>query len=326
MIRSLPKVTAVVAATLCAGCIAHAGHAFDPGVTHVEKPGIQDTGARKPAPPPAGTDVAEAAQPSTAPPPRTPLPTIEGRDPGLAASLRAVAVDASGTNLRTVAAEYQRVGVFDAAFDYYQRALNIDRTDAAAYEGLARTWRQSGFPALAMGDASRAVYFAPSSAAAYNTLGTVIQAAGNRREARRAYEQALQYEPGAPYALTNLCYLSFLEGNLDEATRECRGALAADPKMIAAHNNLALIFAAQGRLDLARAELSVLGDAAAVDFNMGMIYMARKDYAEAEAEFRAAGAARPLFTAAADRARQARKLTSQYSTNDTGTGEQHDRH
>jgi Flp pilus assembly protein TadD len=210
------------------------------------------------------------------------------------------------------------------AFRYYNRALRADPTDAAAYDGLARIWRDWGLPGLGLGDASRAVYYARSSGmsydthgaaysarssgTSYNTLGTVMQALGNRREARTAYEQARRSDPHASYALTNLCYLSFLEANLDAALGECRRALELDPGSKPAHNNLALIYASQGRLDLARSELFHDSDEAASQFNMGVIYLATSDYVRAVTAFQAALVARPSFSAAAQRARQARVL------------------
>ena len=41
-----------------------------------------------------------------------------------------------------------------------------------------RVWRDWGLPALALGDAHRAIYYAPQSASARNTYGTVMQALG----------------------------------------------------------------------------------------------------------------------------------------------------
>jgi uncharacterized protein HemY len=69
-----------------------------------------------------------------------------------------------------------------------------------------------------------------------------------------------------------------------------------------------LIYASQGRLDLARSELSRVGDEAASQFNMGVIYMATSDYARAATAFQAALMARPSFSDAGQRAHQARAL------------------
>jgi serine/threonine-protein kinase len=236
------------------------------------------------------------------------LPTLEGQDRKLAAALLLAAAAPTAESLRNVGDEYRRVGVLDMAFRYYNRALRADTTDAAAYDGLARIWRDWGLPGLGLGDASRAVYYASSSGVSYNTLGTVMQALGNRRGARAAYEQAHRSDPHASYALTNLCYLSLLEANSDAALGECRRALELDPGSKPAHNNLALIYASQGRLDLARSELFHGSDEASSQFNMVVIYMAASDYVRAATAFQTALVARPSFSAAALRARQARAL------------------
>jgi tetratricopeptide (TPR) repeat protein len=249
----------------------------------------------------------------------TALRTLESQDRRLAAALLLAASAPAAESLRNVGDEYRRVGVLDMAFRYYNRALRADPTD-----GWARIWRDWGLPGLGLGDASRAVFYARSSGTSddtlgavssarssgtsYNTLGTVMQALGNRRGARAAYEQAHRSDPQASYALTNLCYLSFLEANLDRALGECRRALELDPRSKPAHNNLALIYASQGRLDLARSELFRDADEAASQFNLGVIYLATSDYALAATAFQAALVARPSFSAAEQRARQARAL------------------
>ena len=59
--------------------------------------------------------------------------------------------------------------MLDAAYRHFNRALALNPRDAAAYEGLARVWRDWGLPQLALGDAHRATFFAPQSASARNT-------------------------------------------------------------------------------------------------------------------------------------------------------------
>ena len=80
--------------------------------------------------------------------------------------------------------------MLDAAYRNFNRAIALNPRDAAAYEGLARVWRDWGLPALALGDAHRATYYAPQSASARNTYGTVMQALGRYDDARAAYELA----------------------------------------------------------------------------------------------------------------------------------------
>ena len=57
---------------------------------------------------------------------------------------------------------------------------------------------------LGLGDAYRAVYYAPGSAAAHNTLGTLLAASGRWAAARVEFGRALALDPSAAYAAHNL--------------------------------------------------------------------------------------------------------------------------
>jgi tetratricopeptide (TPR) repeat protein len=236
------------------------------------------------------------------------VPTVEARDPTLSAALLELAMSPTPETHRRVAERYRELGILDAAYDHFDRARQLDPTDAVAHEGLARVWRDWGFPHLGLADASRAVYFAPSRATVYNTLGTLLAGTGRQREARRAWEHALALEPRAAYVLNNLCYLSFLQGETTNALAECHAALAIDPELTAARNNLALVDAARGRDDLAKRELLAARDAAAGLYNIGILDLAAKHYASAVAAFEAAHRERPSWAEAHERALQARRL------------------
>lgn len=166
------------------------------------------------------------------------LPTVESRDRALSAALLWLAIAPTPEAHWTVAERYRVLGIPDMAYEHYLRALQMDRTDAASYEGLARVWRDWGFPELGAADASRAVFYAPSSASAHNTWGTILAATGHSGDARREYERAVQLEPGAAYAWNNLCYLSFLDGDTSGAVTECRAALSLNPGLAAARDTL----------------------------------------------------------------------------------------
>jgi Flp pilus assembly protein TadD len=167
------------------------------------------------------------------------LATVEASDPELSAALVKLAAAETPETHRMVAGVYRELGILDMAYDHFLRASQLDRTDAAAYEGLARVWRDWGFPHLGLADASRATYWAPGSASAHNTLGTVLARLGHSREARHEYERAIQLDPQAAYPLNNLCYLSFLTGDDLRAVNECKAALALDPTLKAAGETLA---------------------------------------------------------------------------------------
>jgi Flp pilus assembly protein TadD len=232
--------------------------------------------------------------------------TLEARDPAIAAELLQVSSDPTADRYRSLAEHYRERGVLDAAYRYFNRAVALNPRDGAAYEGLARVWRDWELPALGLGDAHRAVYYAPASASARNTYGTIMQALGRYDDARVAYQLASSLDPAGAYAVNNLCYLAFLSGRIDSAIETCTRALTLDPSMTAARNNLALAFAAFGRTDLAHAQFAEATDRASGLYNMGIVYLASGDSASALNAFDEASKARPTFDLARQRARQIR--------------------
>ena len=90
--------------------------------------------------------------------------TLETRDPAIAAELLLVSSQPTAERYRSLAERYRERGVLDAAYRNFNRAIALNPRDGAAYEGLARVWRDWGLPGLALGDAHRAIYYAPQSA------------------------------------------------------------------------------------------------------------------------------------------------------------------
>jgi tetratricopeptide (TPR) repeat protein len=172
------------------------------------------------------------------------LPSVEGMDIPLRAALADLAGQPSGAAHRRVAEQYWRLSVFDAAFAHFTSALDVDHRDAAAYEGLARVWRDEGFLAQSLTEASRAVYYAPAWAQGHNTLGTVLFAIGEELAAEQQFAAASALDPTAAYVRNNLCYLSFRRGDLTRALEECREALKLAPDLAAARLNLEAVTAA----------------------------------------------------------------------------------
>lgn len=239
--------------------------------------------------------------------------TVESGDPLLSAALLELAVAPRPSLHRRVAERYRELNILDAAYEHFARARTLDPRDAEAYEGLARVWRDAGFPDRGLGDAYRSVHYAPSSSTAYNTLGTVLGAVGRWADSRRAYERALALDARAAYVLNNLCYLSFLEGEIAAALATCHAALEVDPGLTAARNNLALAYAAAQREDLALREFHVAGDTAAASYNIGIVRLAEGRYGVASAAFDAASRERPSWGAARARAGKSHALAAKVS-------------
>jgi len=232
--------------------------------------------------------------------------SIENVDTQLAEALLLDALVPSSENDVRVADEYRRLGILDAAYDRLSRAIRNQPGLAAAHEMMARIWRDWGMAARGLGAAYRAVYYAPQSASARNTLGTLFERMGRLDDARREYMNAATLDPNAAWALNNLCHIALLSGRFDEAKAKCTAALVVEPGLAAARNNLALTFAATGDVEGAEREFLAAGDAAAAAYNMGIVFLAAKEYASAATRFEEAIKARPTFEVAKARAHEAR--------------------
>ena len=231
--------------------------------------------------------------------------TLESSDERLRTALAQLALTPTPQAHRQVALEYRRLRVLDHAQEHFAAAVKLDPKDVVSRDGMARIWRDWGFPNIALPEARRAVADAPRSATAANTLGTVFQALGAFDEAKRWYWRAVTLDAGAWYALNNLCYAEILTRQ-PYAISMCERAVMAAPDSATARNNMALAHAASGDLDGARTWFRRATNTATADYNYGILMMSARKYRDAQEAFRSALLADPDSTLAAARARQAR--------------------
>jgi len=249
---------------------------------------------------------------SHAQPKSTLLPSIETQNPVIQKALLILAMHETAAVHRQLAYAYKAAGVTDFALRHFQRAAALEPCDAAAYDGMARVWRDSGLPGIALGDAYRALN-CQSSAEIYNTLGTVFIALGQERNAREAFQHALAVNPNASFALNNMCYMEVIAGHLTEGERLCRDAAAQDPTLDTARNNLAALQLLRGDPAAAEAELTTGAAGGTEQYNLGVLKFAAGTFAEAAVAFEAAGSHPGMGIArrAAEQARAASKATEQ---------------
>jgi Flp pilus assembly protein TadD len=148
----------------------------------------------------------------------------------LSEALAAARASPTSSTVHRAAAALLAHGVRDQAFDQYTDALRIDKRDAAAHDGLARIWRDWGWPVQAMTAAHLATYYSPHSSEAWNTLGTILEGRRERDDARAAYEKSLALDTGAWWAQANLCSLDAAYAPAD-AELHCRRALELNPAL-----------------------------------------------------------------------------------------------
>jgi tetratricopeptide (TPR) repeat protein len=300
---------------LAAGCASHrpadAGGPFihrsqasyaDSATFDAPKP-ADDSSVRPQAPLDPAPDIPKTPQPKS-----SNLPTIESTDDGLKAALAALNADPSVATYLAVGVAYHRAGVYDEAETNFQQALKLDSKAWPAADGIARVWRDWGFPQWGLPYAYRAVAAAPKSAAAQNTLGTLLFMLGEPEGARTRFQNAVTLDPTAAWAQNNLCYVAFMLGEGDPAIAHCAKAIAIAPELMAAHNNLGLVYAAQGRDDMAKQEFAQASATAAAAYNMGIVHMSRREYRDAVAPFESACHAEPAVAGACAWALEARRL------------------
>lgn len=239
------------------------------------------------------------------------LPTIEGEDLGLATALADLKKGPNAAAYRVVASEYSRLGVLDMAWDNLTLAIDLAPKDAASYDARARVWRDWGQSGLGLADAARAVYYEPTSAAAHNTLGTLLFALGQLDEAQSRFEIAMALAPDAAWIRSNLCYTGLMRGDAVLARERCEEALDREATLATARNNLALVDAALERDDDARRVFAEAAGEAASHYNMGLVYLSRREYDLAAAEFDEASRQRPDLGSAFARALEAQRLLAE---------------
>ncbi len=232
------------------------------------------------------------------------VPTLEAGHRRLAEARRRHALAPTAQNERRLADAYRDTGVLDAALEHYSAAFTLDPTDAAAFEGAARIWRDWGYPALALPHAYRAAFWAPQSASAQSTLGTVLLRLGRLDAAAARFGDARRLQPTAAYPVNNLCYLELRRARPADAVALCSQAAALDPGSRVIRNNLAVAFALAGNLDAAFGVFEPEGSSATGAYNQGLLWLAAQRPDLARDAFSRARVADPGFRAALNRLRQ----------------------
>jgi len=191
---------------------------------------------------------------------------------------------------------------FDAAEQYFQRALAKDPASAVAYAGLAGVWayrRQ-----LSMASASeagqkskaaalKAIEFDDGLAEAHLRLAAVFTWTDFAfRDAEREFKRALELDPNDSTAWAFYGHLLVILGRSDEAVRQVERAAAIDPLDAGIRVFYAAVLCSARRYDECQIQVNEIqrlqpGHPAALDW-AGVVAVMKRQYAEAIAKFAAA--------------------------------------
>jgi tetratricopeptide (TPR) repeat protein len=112
----------------------------------------------------------------------------------------------------------------------FKKAIDIDPTDVAGYEHLARLFARTGRLPEAVKTYEDAVEIQADNPNLHHFLGILYQYAGERDKAVERYEDAIKYGPGLAEAKNNLAYIYAEAGEkLDRALELAQEAKAALP-------------------------------------------------------------------------------------------------
>lgn len=152
--------------------------------------------------------------------------------------------------------------------------------------------RQGDLPG-AVEQYERAISANPRFTSAYNRLAIVHQKLGHFEDAEQVLKSGIQADPGAAMLQNNLGYCYLAQNRLSDAEYRFREALTISPEFKRARMNLAIVLARAGRLEESLTEFSRAAPADIAHYNLGVVCLDLRDYANAEKAFRAALLANP---------------------------------
>jgi eukaryotic-like serine/threonine-protein kinase len=195
---------------------------------------------------------------------------------------------------------------FQSAADYFQKAIGLDGTFAAAYAGLADTYilmaTNRSTPDLtlvpkAKSAAEKALQLDDRLAQAHTSLAAIRFWSLESRDVEAEYQRAIALDPS--YAQGIHWYALYLAaiGRKEDSIREIRVAQEIDPRSMIINANVGFVYYLAGEYDRAEeAEKNAIQmDPSFVPAHnyLGQIYVEKKQYKEAVDEFRTALALSP---------------------------------
>ena len=203
---------------------------------------------------------------------------------------------------------------YPEAIAEYEAALRIRPNHPEVHNNLGNTLGDIGRADEAIAHYIITLQQKPDHADAHNNLGVALAMKGRFDEAIQHFHAAMRYKPNDASAHSNLGNTYSMQGNFDLAIPEYLEAIRLNPKDSQAQNNLGITLFKQGKVDDAiahyRAALELKPNDPQIHYNFGVALLQqgkqpealaqfseavrlRPDYAEAQTQLRALGAAPP---------------------------------
>ena len=185
------------------------------------------------------------------------------------------------------------LAAFNMGTRLYRGKIETSREDGDAHYKMGCNLQEKNKHRLAIEEFNRAVQIDPSNAAAYNGLGVSLDATEDYKKAVGAYASAIKIDPNLGYVFNNLGYSYLLQDRPDLAIAYFKQAVALDGTNQRYANNLGLAYARTGKYDEALATFKSVGDDADAHLKMGRFYYLNGFHKEAEIHFAWASILKP---------------------------------
>jgi len=175
--------------------------------------------------------------------------------------------------------------------EYYQQAVSLDPTYAAAYSGLAEALTGLHYVGArpfaevipqAREAAARALALDPSLAEAHNAMGSVYYNSWNWKKSETEVQKAIELNPG--FSTARIYYATYLRhvGRAEESIEQAKRALELDPLSILANSTLGDVYLSARRYDQAIAQyqkaLDLHPNDSTVQSTLGLAYLSKQMY------------------------------------------------
>ena len=166
------------------------------------------------------------------------------------------------------------LGNYDSAITDYDRSIQFDPHNAAAFNNRGGTYTILGQYERAIQDLNMAVQLDPNDSNSYNTRAIIYGSLGQYERGIQDLDQAIQLNPNYATAYNIRGLFSQQLGKYDQAVQNFDQAIRLDPNYVFAYNDRAVVYRELGQYDQAILDFD---QAIQLDLNFVDAYINRGD-------------------------------------------------